>query len=484
MEKKMKRKILFCALIILVMILSFAFSGCDAIKGLSSKAPEKYTEGIKIDRDFPDDIFEIYDDAIVFNSRNLFGEIVLSLGSEDDFDDIVDFYKDFFKDNEIALLSEDEDRDEYFARGVFKRYEFKIKIEEADGDYVEDLFESVVYLSAKEIKDADIKAPIAENASPGTSADPSTPAPQPTAAATPTPAADNSGETPLISLAPGVWELYGLYENGVELNSEVTIYFNEGNTGAFYYNDYDNDERGFYNFTYTLTPGVLELALNDGTVTYDAYYDDGILHLSMNEGTFNMYLANWSDLYSVYPSDDVFTAYGDWIYYEPETGYIETISFWPDGSGYVYNWAGTNESYFMYWAFENGIFTISDEMGNEYSYGIAHRGEVFELRQLNGSVFFYNRVSEKNWLTGTFYMDETHDESVDDWSMALYSDGTYEYTTNGTTTLSDWWINKVTGKMELLIGEIYFEFDYHYDLEGLHLWNSDSSLYYHFLQVG
>jgi len=481
MGKKMKKKILFCTLIISIMILSFVFSGCDAIKGLSSKVPEKYTEGIKIDRDFPDDVFEIYDDAIVFDSRDLFDEIVLSFGSEDDVDDIIDFYHDFFSDNEIILLEEDEGRDEYYARGVFEGYEFKIKVEESDGDYVEDLFESVIYLAAKEISDTDIKAPTAAIAS---STSELTPTPQSTAMPTPSPAAANSGETPLTSLELGAWELYGLYENGVELTSEVTIYFNEDNTGAFYYNDYENDERDFYNFTYTLTPGVLELALNDGTVTYDAYYDDRILHLSMNEGTFNMYLANWSDLYSVYPSDDVFTAYGDWIYYEPETGYIETISFWPDGSGYVYNWAGTNENYFMYWAFENGIFTISDEMGEEYSYGIAHRGEVFELRQLNGSVFFYNRVSEKNWLTGTFYMDETSDETVDDWSMALYSNGTYEYTINGATTQSDWWINKTTGKMELLIGEIYYKLDYHYDLEGLHLWDSDGSLYYHFLQVG
>ena len=121
----------------------------------------------------------------------------------------------------------------------------------------------------------------------------------------------------------------------------------------------------------------------------------------------------------------------------------------------------------MYWEFANGEFTISDDQGEEYTYGIAHRGEVFELLQLNGSVFFYNRVSGNYWLSGTFYLDETNEDGLDEWTMTLYSDGACEYTINGSTEQTSWYIDNATGKLAVVIGGYDFYFDYHYDLEGL-----------------
>ena len=137
----MKRKIIISLCLAATIILTLAFSGCEAIKGISNKIPEEYTEGIKYDRDFPDDELEIYDGAVVFDSKKIFDEIVLSFGTEDDFDDVLEFYKEFFEENGIVPAEETEDRDEYYARGVYEGYKFRLQIAEADGEYVEDVFE-------------------------------------------------------------------------------------------------------------------------------------------------------------------------------------------------------------------------------------------------------------------------------------------------------------------------------------------------------
>ncbi len=480
----MKKKILTYTLFASIMIVSLVFSGCETIQGLFNKVPEQYTEGIKYDRDFPDDVFEIYDGAIVFESRKLFDEIILTLGTEDDIDDVIDFYRDFFEENEIGLIEESEEKDEYYASGIFEGYEFKIKIEEADGEYIEDLFESIIYISAKETKEEAIKS-VSPTPSATTSPEPiqtssTAVSPEPT----PAPTVDTSGETQLTYLEPGSWEMFGLYIDGMETNAEATMFINYDNTGTFYYYDYESDDRGFFEFTYDLTNGVFDMYIDGDPTSYLAYYDDGILHLSEQDSDLNMYFANWSENYGVYPSEYSFTAYGDWIYYEPDTGYIETIAIWPDGTGYVNNWDGSDKNYFMYWSFEDGLFSFSDEMENEYSYEIVHRGEVFELHQDNGSVFYYNRVSGKYWLTGYYYMQETNDDTVSDWSFSLYSDGSCDYTLNGNTGSSYWTIDNATGKINITINGYDIILDYHYDIEGLHLWDSYGGLYYDFVQVG
>ena len=480
----MRRKIFISICLAAVLVSMFAFSGCEAIKGLSNKVPEEYTEGIKYDRDFPDDVLEIYDDAVVFDSKKLFDEIILTFGTQDDMEDVIDFYKDFFEENGITPAEETEDKDEYYARGVFEGYEFKLQISEPDGEYVEDLFECVVYLSARQAKDSDLLKPAVQTTTPAPSEEP-TPSPEATAtpALTATPTDGGNGETPLSYLEPGSWEMIALLLDGEYANSEATMYFGYDGSGAFYYNDYDTDDRGSQYFSYEAGGGKLDINSDEGNISYQAYFDDGVLHLSNGAGV-DMYLANWSENYDVYLSENTFTAYGDWIYYEPETGYIETIAFWPDSTGYIYNWGGNGENHFMNWEYENGSFTIYDDHENEYTYGIVHMGEVFELRQQNGSVFFYNRVSGNYWLTGYFYMEESNDDSVDDLAMTLYYDNTMEYTINGVTEQSYWYIDKTTGKAVITISGYDFYFDYHYDLEGLHLWLPDEQYYYDFVQVG
>ncbi len=474
-------------IIAIVVVLSSILSGCQI---LSEKTPERFTEGIKYDRDFPDDVFEIYDDAIVFESRELFGAIIISFGTEDDFDDVVEFYKDFIEDNEISLSEEDEGRDSYYAKGIFDGYEFKIQVEEPEGEYTKDLFKCVVYISTEESdKEAvSIKNEATATPAPVESENP-TKEPAPTKAQiTPTPQPDqtetSTGETPLTSLPEGSWELRWSGSGKSVFNMDAILHINGDGTGTYYYYDYDSDDRAFFQFNYEVKNGELLLETSSGKISYDAYYDDGILHIIHQENKLEMYLANWNEVYSIYPSDSEFTAYGDWMYYDPSTGYTETISFWPNGSGYIYNWGGTYENVFMYWEFSDGEFTIYDEQNNEYTYGIVHRGDVFELHQSNGSVFFYNRVTKLDFFAASYYMSDTNEEDLTDWSLSFSSDGSYEGTLNGGEISGYWYIEKSNGQLMIDIGGDYLAFNYHYDVSGLHLWDDSYTYYYYMMSVG
>ena len=156
----MKRKTTMALMLTTIMVMLSTFSGCslaDKIPFLN-KVPQKYTEGIKYDKDFPDDELEIYDGAIVFENASYFGDIILFCATTDDIDDIVDFYKDFYEDNEIELIEEKEDRNEYYSSFESGGYLLKIQVNEAEGEYIEDEFEHVIYLLAEEIEDIKIEA--------------------------------------------------------------------------------------------------------------------------------------------------------------------------------------------------------------------------------------------------------------------------------------------------------------------------------------
>ena len=486
----MKKNIIITIVLALFFVLTGMFSGCQLINNITKKVPEQYTEGIKYDRDFPDNDIEIYDGATVFESQKLFDEIVLTMGTEDDLDDVMDFYKEFFEDNSITLTEERDERDEYYAHGFYEGYEFKIEVEEADGEYVEDLFECVIYISAKEIPDTQLNA---ATSSPQASATPTSKTETTQSSAAPSPApttspSDNSGETPISYIEPGSWTMVGDYVNNQELILSSSMFLGADGTGTYYYFNYYSDSRYFYYFTYTVEDGKFYVTVDGSTssATYSAYLDDGILHLVSEDGTEDMYFVNWSERTGVHLSGNTFTAYGDWLYYDPDTGYSETIAFWPGGTGYIYNWNDSGENVYMDWDYDNGTFTVNDFYGNEYSYGIVHRGEVFELLASDGSVYSYDRVAGYNWLTGYFSLDDSDDEALDSWSINFSYDGSCECNINGTSFGASWWIDSSNGKLNISSTEIDFDFafDYHYDIEGLYLWDADSMTYYHLIQVG
>ena len=201
----MKKKI--CASLFFAAILFSAtfFTGCGILENLSGGPPKNFTEGIDYSKDYEDDALEIYDDAVVFDEFDVFGESILICGSEDDFEDIVDFYKSFFEDNEITLLEEVEDRDEYYASGVFDGFRFRVKITEPDGEYVEDLFENIITLSTVEAEEETDVIEASPTPSPTSESVSDTPGPTPEPTQDISRPENDQYETRLSSLDTGVW---------------------------------------------------------------------------------------------------------------------------------------------------------------------------------------------------------------------------------------------------------------------------------------
>ncbi|MCK5129623.1 MAG: hypothetical protein KAQ68_07215 [Clostridiales bacterium] len=124
------------AVIVLTALIVTAFAGC---------IPSEYKKGLKLGRDYPDKELPIYDDAIVFSyEEDDDGEVTLEAGTEDDVDDVADFYKDLFEDeaDNFIIISQKEDKDEYSANGIIidEELQFEIEVTEAKGKYEEKLF--------------------------------------------------------------------------------------------------------------------------------------------------------------------------------------------------------------------------------------------------------------------------------------------------------------------------------------------------------
>ncbi len=87
MRKKLKT-------ILLIIMTAVLFTSC---------LPKEYKDGVKLDRDYPEDELPIYDDAIVYECEDDKDEITVNYGTEDDIDDVIDFYQDFFEDENIIV---------------------------------------------------------------------------------------------------------------------------------------------------------------------------------------------------------------------------------------------------------------------------------------------------------------------------------------------------------------------------------------------
>jgi len=107
--------------------------------------PKNYTEGLST-RGFPDDIIPIEKHLIAYeydeDSRK--DTYTLRAGSEDDMDDIIGYYQDYFEETGIVLAEEDEGRKDYYAAGSYDGYDFELTIEKPSGKYEEKLYTCVV----------------------------------------------------------------------------------------------------------------------------------------------------------------------------------------------------------------------------------------------------------------------------------------------------------------------------------------------------
>lgn len=129
-------KFFFFAAAMLLLITSM-FVGCNII-------PEEYTKGVKLDRSYPEDDMPIYDDALVYYCKDDDESITIKFGTQDDLDDVTDFYKDYFEDSEIIPEDEKDRSTRYTADGKYKDFQFEIRITNSSGKYEEQVFETVV----------------------------------------------------------------------------------------------------------------------------------------------------------------------------------------------------------------------------------------------------------------------------------------------------------------------------------------------------
>ncbi len=482
----MKKRTFILFSLSLALLSSSLFLGCSAIKNLIDNTPENFSEGIKYRKDYEDDILEIYDDAIVFDEFSAFTEVVLLCGSMDDFEDIADFYKEFFKDNEIDLLEEEESRDEYYARGIFEGYEFKMKIAEAEGEYIEDLFENVITLSTREIKEGE-RTDIAISGAPSSE-------PETTIAPTLAPKATDSLERPtndqeetkLTVLDAGSW-VYEAYWCSSNILLDWTIYINDASTGTMYYYDYIYGERWWDDFTYTIEDGLLTFYFSDGNVwKYFSYYDYGSLHL-VNAYDFSkdFLLYNYGETYQ----STSFSAYGDWLFYNSSDGFMGTISFWHDGTGYIYNLDGDFQDLFFTWENNNGIITTTDEWDYEIdSFTLTQKHNILEYTsQYDLDTFFYNRT-DLNLILGSYELSYTNEPGLSSWILDLRQDYTAHLQMKGTNTDYEddqayWYIDYYDGMIYFYLADQYYGFDYHHFIDGIKLYDSETGYYYEFLLV-
>jgi hypothetical protein len=125
-------------IILAVIFAASIFAGCDA----------NYKKGVDYNG-FPDRKIPIYDDAIVFMYHDEGGEWKLQYGTDDDVDDVMDFYREEFEDPDYTITKEKEKKDKYSVDGAIDEYEFEIDVEEASGD-AEKYFDTVVEIKVED----------------------------------------------------------------------------------------------------------------------------------------------------------------------------------------------------------------------------------------------------------------------------------------------------------------------------------------------
>ena len=133
--------------LLLLLGLVLVFSGC---------IPSQYTKGVTAE-EYPDKDLPIYDDAIIFDYEGDEEEVTIQYGTKDDVEDVMDFYQEYFEDEDIMLDNEEEDEEEYIAEGFFENFLFEISAEPAKGDIEKKVFSTVVEVKIEFLSDEEIE---------------------------------------------------------------------------------------------------------------------------------------------------------------------------------------------------------------------------------------------------------------------------------------------------------------------------------------
>ncbi len=465
--------------VVMLMLMSTIFAGCT---------PSEFTKGVEVDGDYPLDVLEIYPDAVVFESEARFDKVKLSLGTKDDLEDIVEYYRDFYEYKNITPSHESLDDDEYSALFTVDGYEFEIEVTGADGEYVADLFEYVIEISSKKLVAEAASTKVGdENAvaddDPAMKSDDS---PTSEVTAPPTQKKVLEGETAITSVATGAWYSYTVTDAaGSDKYVDYTIYFTDGTSGSYHYFDYLSGEKIDNEFTYEIANGVLVINLDKNVqLLYDAYYDNDQLHLINQYTDEAMYMKNWSKESGKTPNLTQFTAYGCWVTYLDGFSEPTVLALWEGGAGYVYNWNNDSASDNIMWK-ENGS-SMSFEVGVTYGEDLelSHRGNVLKATQSDGEVIYFYRATT-NMIASIYEITQTNDGDVGTWKATLSLDGTASHKISGGRLTfnydnSNWYINPIDGMLYAFIFGEYASFYYYYNETEMILHEPTESLDYTF----
>lgn len=263
----MKKRFSFTIVILCFVLM---LSGCFLLNPI----PKEYIEGIRLPREYPDDDLEIYDDATVFEVEEDDEEITLTYGTEDDIDDVIDFYEDLFDDNNLTIDEQQDDKDEFYAKGAGEGFVFEIEAEQARGEIEEKLFETVVTVTVEFVENEVIKA------------DTLTPAPS-----QPTPAPSEATATPYITILEDEYDPTWA-DNYVPFYIDVTNLSDEdlGNYiigRIWYYTGYYNGSDLEYGDGSTVTyyqDGSFRDALGNDAYTGSWYIMDHVMYCDYENG--------------------------------------------------------------------------------------------------------------------------------------------------------------------------------------------------------
>lgn len=382
------------SLVAMFFCLSLLFTGCSVIIDFLNPIPEKYIEGVKVPRAYPDDDFEIYDDAIVFEVDEDDDEITLEYGTEDDVDDVMDYYENLFEDNDLIVEEKEYDRDEFYAAGRGDGFAFEVEIYEPRGETLEKLFAAVVEVTI-EFVDEDIVIEAPEETD--------------TQTATPTVTPENTDDadddsyiidvTTLTDdelayyISDTVWYYIEYVADGEvqDLSNGQLIYYSDGtledtfddelNTGNWYV----SGNRLYCDYTSGKTVNWAIGVQFRGSENYLIYYS------SDNQGAFWRYSTYAKDSITSYTSNaDVSSAIAgitmEPVYYMYSDGSIESmydnpITFYYDGTfEEIYkgmNYTGT-------WQVSDGYITYYYDGGDSTSYPV-----FVEYNAVNGYYYLY-----------------------------------------------------------------------------------------------
>ncbi len=454
--------------------------------------PSQFKKGVELDEDYPKDVLGIYEDAIVFESEARFGKVIVSLGTEDELDDIVEYFRDYYEYMGISAKEELDD-DEYSSEFTVQGYEFELNVEEASGD-AKDHFEYVIEITSKKLEDVSetqsSESSQAEAASSDDPAQQSNDSPSVQATEPPQQKRVIDGENALTSASFGAWYSYTVFDSQKnDKYVDYTIWFADGTTGSYHYFDYSSKEKMDNEFTYEIVNGVLVLNLdNNVQILYDAYFDNGQMHLINQYTDEEMYLKNWQKESNKTPNIGEFTAYGSWITYLE--GYAEPVclALWEDGAGYIYNWNNDAASDNLMWEkAEGGIkFDVGTLYGDTLT--VSHRGNILLATTQSGDVMYFKRATT-NVLSGVYELSMSNDGEVSKWTATLYPDQNATHKiSSGRLTFnydnSNWYVNPIDGLLYAFIFGEYESFYYYYNESQLILSQPADNLDYTFDKTG